>query len=142
MVALMRFLRRYLRILRVEYALSASTRSGLVRGLRPQRRLMQISANDRGERERIVALPGAGDPADRPAPGVCDEVDLRAQSAPAAPERLPVLDRFSSPAPILVVRPIPLCPSGSDCVLQHGRRGRAEPIKDRETLGRSRGGLS
>jgi len=66
--------------------------------------------HDRGERERIVALPGAGDPADRPAPGVRAEVDLRAQSAPAAPERLPVLDRFSSPAPILVVRPIPLCP--------------------------------
>src|SRR2546421_3726632 len=43
------------------------------------------------EGHRVVALPGAGQPRQRPAPAVSEQVDLAGQPAPRPAQRLPVL---------------------------------------------------
>ena len=48
-------------------------------------------AHQGNEGEGVVALPGAGDPGQRPAPGVGQQVDLAGQPAPGAAQSLPVL---------------------------------------------------
>ena len=47
----------------------------------------------RGKGQRVVALPGGGDPRQRPAPVVGEQVDFRAQPAPRPSQALPILDQ-------------------------------------------------
>ena len=56
----------------------------------------------RAEGQAVVALPGAGQPGQRPAPGVGQQVDLAGQPAPRPAQRLA----------ILVIRLSPLCGPG------------------------------
>ena len=88
MVALMPLSRRDVRILRLEYALSASTRSGRVRG--PARAAGDADAGQSGEGQRVVPLPGGGHPRQRPTAGVGGDVDLARHAAPRAAQALPV----------------------------------------------------
>ena len=47
--------------------------------------------HQRDEGQRVVPLPGAGQPGQRPAPGVGQQMDLAGQPAPRPAQRLPVL---------------------------------------------------
>jgi hypothetical protein len=47
--------------------------------------------HEREKGQRVVALPGAGHPGQRPAPSVGEQVDLGGQPAPRPAQRLPVL---------------------------------------------------
>ena len=108
-VALIPLRRDASRIFRVEYALSASTRSGLVLGVPPELLVIEMSAITGGEGHRIVPLPGCGHPGDRAALRVRHQVDLRGHPTPATPQTLPIRDRCGLLVGIRVIRPIPPC---------------------------------
>src|SRR2546421_2655104 len=75
------------------------------------------------EGHRVVALPGAGQPRQRPAPAVSEQVDLAGQPAPGPAQRLRFLS-FSSPpggVPACSAWPAPAGPG------PHPRAARAAP---------------
>ena len=69
-----------------------------------------------GEGEGVVALPGAGDPGQRPAAGIGEQVDLGGQPAPGPAQRLPFLAGPGRVRPggrrVLVIRWSPLSGPG------------------------------
>ena len=108
-------LRRQERIALLEYALSARTRPGLVRGRPRPAAGDRETAQERDEGEGVVALPGAGHPGQRPAASIGEQVNLGGQPAPGPAQRLPLL-RPGRLGPrgrrILVIRFSPLCGPG------------------------------
>ena len=72
--------------------------------------------HERGEGEGVVTLPGAGDPGQRPAAGIGEQVDLGGQPAPGPAQRLPVLAgpgrRRRGGRRVLVIRWSPPCGPG------------------------------
>jgi len=121
-VALIPRRRRWERIFRFAYAVSANSRSGRVRGRpRPTRRIRKVT-HQRLERHRVMTLSRRDPPGQRPAHEVGQQVNLRAQPAAGTPPTLPTgptlrlnrLDRRLDRR-ILVVRPSPLChPQGME----------------------------
>jgi hypothetical protein len=69
-------------------------------------------AHQRGEGQRVMPLPGAGHPGQRPATGVRQQVDLAGQTAARPAQRLPVLVIRCRPlhAPGRSARPAPAAP--------------------------------
>jgi len=90
MVALIRLLRSRERIAALEQALSPRTRPGRDPGAARAPPGDLQPGHQRAEGQRVVALPGAGQPGQRPAPGVGQQVDLAGQPAPRPAQRLAI----------------------------------------------------